>query len=336
MLLDFILPIPQLCLILVQAILLSLIVDQMLGEPVAILHPVVWMGHYLHRCGLILAPKAEQTTQRPTINFIAGAIAILLPMLLLSWLAWSLQKTMSMLAWYWQGLILGCLLKPCLSWRMLRDEVRAVETALQSSLDAGRNQLARLVSRDVRCLEAHQVRESAIETLAENLNDSVISPLLWFVLLGLPGALMYRFANTADAMWGYRGERGGRIWTWVGKCAARTDDVLSWPGARLTSLLMYAVVWRCPDRRLFKEACATTSPNGGWPMGAMALLLDVRLSKPNVYVLHTNGVQVESHHTERALEICQRTVWLIAFVCVCAWLWIFVLNFAKTFGAQDV
>ncbi|MBC3874451.1 adenosylcobinamide-phosphate synthase CbiB [Undibacterium flavidum] len=334
MLLDLIHPIPHLYLILVPAILLSLIVDQVFGEPVAALHPVVWMGYYLHHCGLFLAPKTDQRSQRPAINFVAGVIAILLPMLLLGWFAWYLQNSISLFAWYWQALILGCLLKPCLSWRMLLDEVRAVEAALRLSLDAGRNQLARLVSRDVRSLEAHQVRESAIETLAENLNDSVISPLFWFALLGLPGALMYRFANTADAMWGYRGERAGRIWTWFGKCSARTDDVLSWPGARITALLMYVALWRCPDSRLMKEAGATTSPNGGWPMGAMALLLDVRLSKPEVYVLHANGAQVESHHTEKALEICQRIVWLIALACL--GVAIVVLSFAKNSGAYDV
>ena len=66
------------------------------------------------------------------------------------------------------------------------------------------------MSRDVLTLDAGAMRESAIESLAENLNDSVVAPLFWFALLGLPGAALYRFANTADAMWGYRGERNGR------------------------------------------------------------------------------------------------------------------------------
>ncbi|MFX6477158.1 cobalamin biosynthesis protein, partial [Acinetobacter baumannii] len=88
---------------------------------------------------------------------------------------------------------------------MLHDEVQAVEVALGQSLPAGRAQLARLVSRDVSALTAVQVRESAIESLAENLNDSVVAPLFWFALLGLPGAALYRLANTADAMWGYPG-----------------------------------------------------------------------------------------------------------------------------------
>jgi len=134
--------------------------------------------------------------------------------------------------------VLALLLKPLLAWRMLRDEVQAVEDALAVSLDAGRQRLSRIVSRDTRALTETEVRESAIETLAENLNDSVVAPVFWFVLLGLPGAVVYRFANTADAMWGYRGMHNGRYWEWAGKWAARADDVLSWLPARVTALLL--------------------------------------------------------------------------------------------------
>ena len=117
---------------------------------------------------------------------------------------------------------------------MLRDEVAAVEAALAESLDAGRARLARLVSRDVAALERREVRESAIESLAENLNDSVVAPLFWFVLLGLPGAALYRFANTADAMWGYRGVRGGRDWN--GPASGRRAPTTCCRGCRRGSL----------------------------------------------------------------------------------------------------
>ena len=56
-------------------------------------------------------------------------------------------------------------------------------------------------------LDAGEVRESAIETLAENLNDSVVAPLFWFCVAGLPGAWAWRAVNTLDAMWGYHTPR---------------------------------------------------------------------------------------------------------------------------------
>jgi adenosylcobinamide-phosphate synthase len=303
--------------IIALALLSGWLIDRYLGEPKAAWHPVVWIGTYLNYCGKRIAPEvapeadklAVSKTRQAIFDFLAGAFCWLLAAMLLVCAALQVQLTISALAWYWQGLILGVLLKPLFSWQMLRDEVVAVELALQRSLDAGREQLSRLVSREVSQLQAHEVRESAIETLAENLNDSVISPLFWFVLAGLPGVLLYRFANTADAMWGYRGERGGRVWTWAGKWAARADDVLSWPGARITALLMYLSVARIPGYPLWREAGVTSSPNGGWPMGAMALILDIRLSKPGVYVLHAKGAEVDEQHIRLAVRLCERVIW---------------------------
>jgi adenosylcobinamide-phosphate synthase len=199
--------------------------------------------------------------------------------------------------------LLALLLKPLFAARMLCDEVRAVEAALQQGLDAGRARLAWLVSRDVRQLDAAQVRESAIETLAENLNDSVVAPLAWFAVAGLPGAVLYRFANTADAMWGYRG-----AWEWAGKWAARADDVLSWPTARVTALLLRPA-WRLADWRALRvEAARTPSPNGGWPMGALALRLDICLRKPGVYALHPRGRTPEAADVETALRHTQSAI----------------------------
>lgn len=334
MLFELYMHLPERGQILALAILVSLLIDRLFGEPPELSHPVVWMGCYLQHCGQFVAPRAGEDKQRPAFHFLAGGLALIVPILLLAWMAWYGQQLIETLAWYWQGMVLGCALKPLLSWRMLYREVEAVETALQSSLQAGRDQLARLVSREVRALDAHQVRESAIETLAENLNDSVIAALFWFVLFGLPGALIYRFANTADAMWGYRGARHGRIWTWAGKCAAHLDDVLSWPGARLTALIMYGMAWRYPTLRLFHEAKNTSSPNGGWPMGAMALLLDVCLTKPGGYVLHAAGKPADSVHVYSALQLCQRVVCLVSVLSVSVLLLGLIFEPSLSFGVR--
>lgn len=305
------------------ALFVSWLIDRFVGEPSASWHPVVWMGQYLHFCGKYSAPQISSenaatrlsTAAKNARAFLLGAMFWLLAAIVLIGFALKLQHVIRLLEWYWQGIILAVLLKPLFSWQMLRQEVVAVELALVNSIDAGRQQLSRLVSRDVQQLRVHEVRESAIETLAENVNDSVISPLFWFVLAGLPGVLLYRFANTADAMWGYRGERGGRLWTWAGKWTAYADDVLSWPGARLTACMMYLSLARMPTLQLWREAGVTASPNGGWPMGAVALLLNIRLSKPGVYTLHANGSQVESQHIGMAVRLCERAI-CVWFVCV--------------------
>jgi adenosylcobinamide-phosphate synthase len=186
---------------------------------------------------------------------------------------------------------------------MLKTEVRAVEDALSRSLDAGRERLSYLVSRDVTHLTESEVRESAIESLAENLNDSVVAPIFWFALFGLPGAALYRFANTADAMWGYPGMRGGRNWQWAGKWAARADDIMSWVPARITAALLIGLGLYVDWRVLRTEATRTPSPNGGWPMAAMALRLRVRLRKPGVYALNEGGRAPAQSDTARAIKM---------------------------------
>ena len=303
---------------------LALAIDGWFGEPPARAHPVVWMGHYLGWIGRRLAPDAAQAAHAGRLRpFVAGALAWSAGAVGVALAALAVDAAVRWLpAWLAWGL-LGLALKPLLAWRMLRDEVLAVDAALPLSLDAGRARLARLVSRDVSALTEAEVRESAIESLAENLNDSVVAPLFWFVLLGLPGAAVYRFANTADAMWGYRGERGGRDWTWAGKWAARTDDVLSWLPARLTAVLMALACARWP-RGLRREARTTPSPNSGWPMAAMALLLGVRLGKPGVYVLNGAGRRPVPRDTDRAARLAGRVVMATAVasaagMCAMAW-----------------
>lgn len=298
---------------LAAALWLALLVDRWFGEPPASWHPVVWMGHYLGWAGARIAPLGMRAGQGADLTrFVLGALAWSLGAIVIAVLVWWLQFWLL----YWHALaaivLLGLLLKPLLAWRMLRDEVQAVEAALQTSLESGRAQLARLVSRDVSALDEHQVRESAIESLAENLNDSLVAPLFWFALLGLPGAALYRYANTADAMWGYRGLRAGRDWTWAGKWAARADDVLSWLPARLTALLIALACGGLSWRALRAQAPRTPSPNSGWPMAAMALALDVRLGKPGVYVLHEAGRAPQAADSARAAQLGERAVLLCA------------------------
>jgi adenosylcobinamide-phosphate synthase len=296
------------------AVLVALGVDRCCGEPATRWHPVVWMGAYLACAGRRTAPlantgggDARRAFWRGALAWVVGALIVVLPVFAGVWL-------LDAAPGWLQALLLGLLLKPLLSWRMLRDEVAAVETALGQSLAAGRARLAWLVSRDVTSLDAAQVRESAIETLAENLNDSVVAPLFWFAVAGLPGAALYRFANTADAMWGYRGERQGRDWTWAGRWAARADDLLSWLPARLTAVMLglcsRTVVWRL----LPAQARQTESPNSGWPMAAMALALHVQLSKPGVYQLNPAGRSPQATDTARALQLATWVMWLLVWL----------------------
>lgn len=307
-------------------LLLALWIDCRWGEPPVAIHPVVWIGHYLKACGRVTVRCP------PAPAFVLGALAWMAGAAAAGALAWALQALT-----FWQlarfitrpGIenalaatlliaLMAWLLKSMLSWRMLVDEVGAVEAALRQSLPAGRERLSWLVSRDTVSLTERQVRESAIETLAENLNDSVVAPIFWFVLLGLPGAAIYRFANTADAMWGYRGTYRGQHWEWAGKWAARADDALSWLPARLTAGLLMAVTRQGQFGALRREAARTPSPNSGWPMAAMALALGVTLGKPGVYTLNAAGRAPQAGDVPLAQKYASKLVFALVPCAVIA------------------
>jgi adenosylcobinamide-phosphate synthase len=286
-------------------LLLAAAIDHLLGEPAPRFHPVVWMGKALNALG---APWPRDS---PRGAFLKGAAAWWLlaattvaAVLLLQ----ALIRTIEFESWPRASLLLralltGLILKPCLAWRMLRQEVVEVENALKTDLDLGRRRLSRIVGRDTAELSPTVVRESALESLSENLNDSWVAPLFWFVIAGVPGAMFYRFANTADAMWGTRGR-----FEWAGKWSARADDVLSFIPARLTAGLLALTSLRSPAG-LKRIASVTASPNGGWPMGMMALALDVRLSRPGHYVLHETGRSVTDLDVHRGLHVAARVAW---------------------------
>ncbi|GCL61388.1 adenosylcobinamide-phosphate synthase CbiB [Pseudaquabacterium pictum] len=296
----------------VLALWLAWLADAAFGEPRSAWHPVAWFGR-------AAAPVGHWARSlRPAWALGAGAFGWCALVGAAAAAAWWLQQALADAPAWLAVPLLALALKPSFAWRMLADEVHAVDAALSQGLAEGRARLAWLCSRDVQQLDAATVRETAIETLAENLNDSLVAPLFWFVVAGLPGAWAWRTANTLDAMWGYRGR-----WEWAGKVAARADDLLAWLPARITAVLLWrpGVAWI----RLRAEARRTPSPNGGWPMAAMALHLGVRLHKPGVYMLNADAPPPQAPQVQQALRHGRQAAWAavllagLALLALAAW-----------------
>lgn len=260
-----------------MSILVATALDAWLMEPPARTHPVVGFGRYLGAAGRRVPPGPRGRA------LAAGALAWVVGAAGAAGAAVGLERLAARTGRPWAVLLRGLALWPLLSGRMLLREVTAVETVLGAEGTAGgARALARIVSRDTEGLTAEEVRGAAVESLAENLSDSLVAPLFWYVVAGLPGAAVYRFANTADASWGYLTPR----WRYAGRPAALADDALNLVPARLTAaLLLGPGAWAT----LPAEARKTRSPNAGWPMAAMALRLDLRLTKRDHYDLHPAG-----------------------------------------------
>ena len=169
-----------------------------------------------------------------------------------------------------------------------------------------------LVSRDTATLSAGEVYSATIESITENLSDSLIAPLFYFVIGGLPLAALYRYANTADALWGYRTAELERF----GKAAARVDDLLNLIPARLTALLLVIAClplhmdWRRAIHVWRRDGMITPSPNAGQPMSVAAGALAVRLGKQGVYDLGAEFALPQQADVQRALRWTTVAAWL--------------------------
>ena len=172
-----------------------------------------------------------------------------------------------------------------LAGRSLDDHMRAVSSALGENMQAARDAVAMIVGRDTNRMDDADIARAAIETGAENLSDGVIAPAFWFLLLGLPGLLIYKMTNTADSMIGYRNAR----YLAFGWAAARFDDFLNYVPARLTAVLICVAATtsrggvRGAFASMWQDAGKHQSPNAGWPEAAMAGGIDVWLAGPRRY-----------------------------------------------------
>ena len=148
-------------------------------------------------------------------------------------------------------------------------------------------------------MDPSEVAKAAVESAAEGFADGVVAPAFWFAVFGLPGIVVYKFANTADSMIGYRNDRY-REFGWA---AARLDDALSWIPARIASALIL-LSHGSLDRfwRVVSDAKLHDSPNAGWPESAMAHAIGIALGGPRTYDGRAVDLPFMNSSGRRAIE----------------------------------
>ncbi|MFD0553540.1 cobalamin biosynthesis protein [Streptomyces rectiviolaceus] len=192
-------------------------------------------------------------------------------------------------------------------------EARAIGGALAAGdVEVARERLPHLCGRDPRSLDADGIARAVVESVAENTSDAVVGALVWGAVGGVPGLVAFRAVNTLDAMVGHKSVKYRRY----GWASARLDDVLGWPGARLTAVLAAAAgdAPRGALRAWRADAAKHPSPNAGPVEAAFAGALGVRLGGTLSYggrvehrpVLNTGGRAVEVADIERAVRLSRR------------------------------
>lgn len=286
-------------------LLLAVVLDRLLPEPPAKLHPVVWMGYTVDALRRV-APRS------PLAAFLFGCAIVLVTVGAWSALAWMLMTALTSIS-PWAYVVGGAVaLRTSFTvMGLLAAAGRTRQALSEGHLDTARQSLRSLVSRDHTSLTPPLVAASAIESVAENTTDSYVGPWLAFAVLGVPGAVAYRAINTLDSMLGYRG-----TYEYLGKASARLDDAVNLIPARLSALLILAsgALHRLPVGRgwriMLRDQGRTASPNAGLTMSAMAGLLGTRLEKPGHYCLGEDLREPRSGDIGKAVSVAGSTAML--------------------------
>jgi len=290
-------------------LLIALALDLVFGEPSNTWHPVAWLGK-------LISMETKYAPKRGKLKQIAYGVSMALITLgLITTAVYFLLAYLSGLSLIFYVGIAGLLLKFSFSLRGLRQAIDAIKRFLaKDNLVQARISLKSLVSRNTTELSKSQVISATVESAAENICDSFVAPLFYFFLFSVPGAVAYRVINTFDAMVGYHGR-----WEYLGRFAARLDDIANFIPARITALIIVLASLICRKNVsqawhiMIRDHKKTESPNAGWTMSAIAGALGVRLEKIDHYRLGDAHypLSLDTINDSRQIIVVTATIWCL-------------------------
>ncbi|MEM1717765.1 MAG: cobalamin biosynthesis protein [Thermosphaera sp.] len=316
---------PPECFYLASIVALALVIDLVFGEPPRAIHPTHWAGVLASWIDARI-PRGNRSVER-----LAGAaLALLLPLLFSSLTVLLLSLVKSLLGKAAWVLASAYILKLSFAIRDMEQHAKPVILKVaEGDIPGARFYVSRIVGRDVSNLDGPLILSAAVESTSESIVDGFCAPVFFFVLAGVPGAVFYRVVNTLDSTVGYKDD----FHINVGWASARLDDALNFVPARislpfivLASMLLKAD-WRNCVRIALRDHGKTESPNGGWPMSAVAGALRVRLEKRGKHVL---GAEYQYPGVKEALT----SVKIMRLTCILFYFTLSPISLAAGFAVQ--
>jgi adenosylcobinamide-phosphate synthase len=256
--------------------------DLLVGDPLWLPHPTRWIGRLITWTESVFYDgNASPSLQRLAgcafwMSVIAG---VLVGTMFLIEISIHLSTVLAHAVLIW-------LAYTTLATRSLhRESFRVIKALCEGDLSTARRLLAAIVGRDTGQLEEKEILRAVMETVAENISDGIIAPLVYLALGGPLAAIAYKTVNTMDSMVGYQNER----YQYFGWCAARADDLANWVPARLSGIILIGASaclnldWRRSWQVMRRDARKMKSPNAGYPEAAAAGALGVQLGGTNIY-----------------------------------------------------
>lgn len=310
----------------IRVLLTAVAMDLLIGEPPAAVHPVVWFGKiiaFLKRH----APASHRKAYGIFMSLltVGSGIALALAVLILTNadVVPAVARILVQAYFLKATFAVRCMVTPA-------HEICSILDDKAGDIEKVRSEMKTYVSRDTSKLSRSQIISGVIESVSENYVDSILSPILFYVVFGpfgLVAAYIFKGFSTLDSMIGYLNDECREL----GWFAAKSDDVLNWIPARLSHYLIAcgaAISNAFPVKKEYRgfapgkavscaqaEHRASPSPNSGWPMAAAAGTLDVRLEKPGVYVINDSGKTPETTDIMRVSVLIVLTSLLTVFIC---------------------
>lgn len=263
--------------------IIAFLIDTIIGDPRTKYHPVVLMGKLI----ALLEHCFYRADDSDNKKFVMGIMLVIITLLISYEVAAAIMLLSYQLPFSWgSAAVGGLLLSFTISPNSLAKAGKGIYALLiMGELTEAREKVGWIVGRDTKDLDDAEIARATIETIAENTVDGIIAPLFFFVLGGVPLAVLYRAANTMDSMIGYKNEK----YLYFGRGAAKLDDVLNYIPARITAMLFLfsALIlgfdYQNAYRIMQRDAAKHPSPNGGYAETTMAGALHIRLGGMNSY-----------------------------------------------------
>ena len=301
-------------------LVISVIIDMIFGEVPDKIHPVIFMGNMINKLKELLPPtKFSGLLIALTTIFTFCVITFMILMFS------ALINTILFIV------IASIILSTTFSINYLIKTVRGIQKDLNEDIDKARQSMSYLVSRNTSELTEERITSAAIETLTENITDSVVSPLFYSSVFGLFPygvissiivAVAYRVSNTMDAMLGYKNKELINL----GYVPANLDDILNYIPARITGLyvVLASILLKYDYKQSYdvmkKFATKTPSPNSGYSMSAAAGALNITLVKEGVYELGYGDDKLSSDKIDQAVSLTKVTSLLFILTIVLVYL----------------
>lgn len=263
----------------------ALMLDWIVGDPKWPTHPVIWIGRLIRGLERHLHP--ERWKERPAVVRGLGIVLTLLTLIISSGFMWLLVWAADAVHPWLGYLVSAWFISTTIAVKGLKEAAMLVYKPLvQGKLDEARKYVGYIVGRDTADLDEREASRAAVETVAENTVDALVSPLLFALIGGAPLAMLYRAVNTLDSMVGYRNEK----YKYFGWFSARTDDVFNYIPARITGVMLTISALfdlRMSAKDAFRSIQAFAhlhpSPNSGIPESAVAGAIGIELGGMNTY-----------------------------------------------------